>query len=68
MNLDYMEDLDTAHPLNALARKMLNNLYNSRATSGKSRELLNWWRNFMPMRSFISVTGAASSLREVLCS
>ena len=28
MNLDYMEELDTAHPLNALARKMLNNLYN----------------------------------------
>ena len=28
MNLDYMEELDMAHPLNALARKMLNNLYN----------------------------------------
>ena len=28
MNLDYMEPLDTDHPLEALATKMLNNLYN----------------------------------------
>ena len=28
MNLDYMEPLDTDHPLEALAAKMLNNLYN----------------------------------------
>ena len=28
MNLDYMDELDTTHPLEALATKMLNNLYN----------------------------------------
>ena len=28
MNLDYMERLDPAHPLEALARKMLDNIYN----------------------------------------
>ena len=28
MNLDYMEKLDTEHPLEALARKMLDNIYN----------------------------------------
>lgn len=28
MNLDYMEPLDTAHPLEALAKKMICNLYN----------------------------------------
>lgn len=28
MNLDYMEPLDTGHPLESLAVKMLNNLYN----------------------------------------
>ena len=28
MNLDYMDELDVNHPLEALATKMLNNLYN----------------------------------------
>jgi benzoyl-CoA reductase/2-hydroxyglutaryl-CoA dehydratase subunit BcrC/BadD/HgdB len=28
MNLDYMERLDPAHPLESLARKMLDNIYN----------------------------------------
>ena len=27
-NLDYMDELDTEHPLNALARKMIGNIYN----------------------------------------
>jgi len=44
-NMDYMEPLDTSHPLNALARKMICNIYNGEFTR-KSNAVCNYVKQY----------------------